>query len=322
MRRPLVVLASVAILVGACAAPSPGPTAASPAAQATAAPKRGGTVVIAATTDPGHFNSAITTAGGTHFVAGSLYNGLVALDEKGDPQPDLAEKWAISDGGRTYTFTLRSGVKWHDGKDFTSADVKFSFEQVLLKFHARTKAGLEGVLAGIDAPSANTVVFRFKQPYGPLLQRLDNIEAPIVAKHIYEGTDPTTAAANLKPIGTGPFKLADYVKSDTVRFVRNDAYFKPGRAVIFDPLTRKVSWEYFVKDGDKALDHSSIARELPDTGDILVVDDLNDRVMVIDRKTKEITWQYGKKGHTPGLLNYPDGFDIDVFRDWKTARRK
>lgn len=102
-------------------------------------------------------------------------------------------------------------------------------------------------------------------------------------------------------------------------------FWKPGRVVIFDPLTRKVSWEYFVKDGDKALDHSSIARELPDTGDILVVDDLNDRVMVIDRKTKEIIWQYGekgKKGHTPGLLNYPDGFDIDVFRDWKTAKRK
>jgi len=102
-------------------------------------------------------------------------------------------------------------------------------------------------------------------------------------------------------------------------------FWKPGRVVIFDPATRKVTWEYFVKDGDKALDHSSIARELPDTGDILVVDDLNDRVMVIDRKTKEIIWQYGeknKKGHTPGLLNYPDGFDIDVFRDWKSAQRK
>ena len=102
-------------------------------------------------------------------------------------------------------------------------------------------------------------------------------------------------------------------------------FWKPGRVVIFDPLTRKVSWEYFVKDGEKMLDHSSLARELPDTGDILVADDLNDRVIVIDRKTKEIIWQYGelkKKGHTPGLLNYPDGFDIDVFRDWKAALKK
>ncbi len=102
-------------------------------------------------------------------------------------------------------------------------------------------------------------------------------------------------------------------------------FWKPGRVVIFDPLTRKITWEYFAKDGEGALDHSSIARELPDTGDILIVDDLNDRVIVVDRKTKEIIWQYGekgKKGFTPGLLNYPDGVDLDVFRDWKTAIQK
>ncbi len=66
-------------------------------------------------------------------------------------------------------------------------------------------------------------------------------------------------------------------------------------------------------------------RELPDTGDIFVVDDLRDRVMVIDRKTKEIIWQYGvtdTRGHKPGYLFYPDGFDIDVFRDWKKALGK
>jgi DNA-binding beta-propeller fold protein YncE len=102
-------------------------------------------------------------------------------------------------------------------------------------------------------------------------------------------------------------------------------FWKPGRVVIFDPATRKITWEYFVKEGEGMLDHSSIARELPDTGDILVVDDLNDRVIVIDRKTKAIIWQYGekgKKGFTPGLLNYPDGVDLDVFRDWKAALKK
>ncbi|MBL0090641.1 MAG: hypothetical protein IPP44_29690 [Ideonella sp.] len=63
-------------------------------------------------------------------------------------------------------------------------------------------------------------------------------------------------------------------------------FSKPGRVVIFDPATGKPTWEYFVKDGDKALDHPPIARELPDTGDILIVDDLNDRVMVVDRQTR------------------------------------
>lgn len=99
-------------------------------------------------------------------------------------------------------------------------------------------------------------------------------------------------------------------------------FSKPGRVVIFDPATRKIKWEYYVEKGEKALDHPSIARELPDTGDIFVVDDLRHRVLVIDRQTKEIIWQYGvtdKPGHEPGYLFYPDGFDIDVFRDWKSV---
>jgi outer membrane protein assembly factor BamB len=97
-------------------------------------------------------------------------------------------------------------------------------------------------------------------------------------------------------------------------------FSKPGRVVIFDPATGKPTWEYFHASGEKSLDHPSIARELPDTGDVLIVDDLHDRVIVVDRKTKEIIWQYGvfgKKGHLPGYLNYPDGFDIDVYRDWR-----
>ncbi len=100
-------------------------------------------------------------------------------------------------------------------------------------------------------------------------------------------------------------------------------FWKPGKVVIVDPQTKKVTWEYFFKDGEQMLDHSSIARELPDTGDILIVDDLHDRVIVVDRKTKQIIWQYGqvgKKGYTAGLLNYPDGVDIDVFRDWRAIK--
>ncbi|MEK7735000.1 MAG: PQQ-binding-like beta-propeller repeat protein, partial [Pseudomonadota bacterium] len=98
-------------------------------------------------------------------------------------------------------------------------------------------------------------------------------------------------------------------------------FWKPGRVVIFDPATRKVIWQYDAKEGEKMLDHPSLARELP-TGDIIVVDDLRHRVIVIDRKTKKIIWQYGVtdvRGHKPGYLWYPDGFDIDVFRDWKGA---
>jgi DNA-binding beta-propeller fold protein YncE len=98
-------------------------------------------------------------------------------------------------------------------------------------------------------------------------------------------------------------------------------YTKPGGVVIFDPATRKVTWEYRVKSGEGMLDHPSLAVELP-TGDILLNDDRRNRVLVIDRKTKKIVWQYGitdKGGHLQGLLFGPDGLDIDVYHDWKTA---
>ena len=238
MKRFVCCVALVLIVATGCA---PAPAGGAPAASSSSsAPRRGGSLVVAASADPGHFNPAITTAGGTHFVADSLYNGLIFLDEKLDPKPDLADKWEVSADGKTYTFHLHPGVKWHDGEAFTSADVKFSFEEVLLKYHARTKAGLEAVLAGIDTPDADTVVFRFKQAYGPLLQRLDVVEAPIVAKHVYQGQDPTKADANLKPVGTGPFKFAEYVKGDRVRFVRNDAYFKSGRPYLDEVVFRII----------------------------------------------------------------------------------
>jgi len=234
--RAAVVGMILAVVFAACTAPSPVGRA---SASASATPRRGGTLVVAASADPGQLNPAITTAGGTHFVADNLYNGLVFLDKELNLKPDLADSWTVSTDGKTYTFKLHPGVKWHDGVAFTSADVKFTFEQVLLKYHSRTKSGLEAVLARIDTPDDNSVVFRFKTPYGPLLERLDVVEAPIVAKHIYEGQDPTKAGANLKPVGTGPFKLAQYVKGDTIRMVRNPDYFKKGLPYL-DELVFKV----------------------------------------------------------------------------------
>ena len=222
------VLAIVPLLLVACGGDSEKPAAtatatsgspgagASPAPSVAAAPKRGGTLVVAAGSDPGQLNPAITTAGGTHFAAGSIYNGLVDLDKDFKPAPDLAESWTVSADAKTYTFKLVKGVKWHDGVPFTSADVKFTFEEVLLKFHARTKAGVEPVLAGIDTPDDTTVIFRFKTPYSPLLQQLNVIEAPIVAKHIYQGTDIQNNPANLKPVGTGPFRFVDYKKGNNL----------------------------------------------------------------------------------------------------------
>jgi len=79
-----------------------------------------------------------------------------------------------------------------------------------------------------------------------------------------------------------------------------------------------------VPSGDGMLDHPSLALELPN-GDVILNDDHRHRVLVIDRQTKAIIWQYGttdKEGHAPGYLFFPDGLDIDVFRDWKSALKR
>ena len=214
-------------------------------------PTRGGTLVVAISADPGHLNPAITTSGATHTAAELLYNGLLGRDERGDAIPDLAESWTIEQAGAAYRFRLRNDVTWHDGTRFTSADVKYTFEEVLLKLHARTKASMGGALAGIDTPDDRTVVFRFKQPYAPLLLQLDATEAPIVAKHVYQGSDPQTNPTNAQPIGTGPFKFVSYRKGAEIRLARNPGYFKKGlpyldalvMRVIPDPGTQVLALE-------------------------------------------------------------------------------
>jgi peptide/nickel transport system substrate-binding protein len=198
------------------------------AAQGTPVPQDGGTLVVSIASDPGHFNPAITTGFTQHVVADSIFNGLVGLDENFQPIPDLADSWEISDDGRTYTFHLHPGVTWHDGTPLTAEDVKFSFEEVLLEYHSRTSAGLTPVLESIETPDDLTVVMNFTEPYAPLLRRLDVTEAPIVPKHIYEGTDPTTAEANLQPVGTGPFRFVEYAQGDQVTLEANEDYFKEG----------------------------------------------------------------------------------------------
>jgi peptide/nickel transport system substrate-binding protein len=210
-------------------------------AQAQEAPVRGGTLVVAISADPGHLNPAITTSGATHTAAELIYNGLLGRDERGDAVPDLAESWTVEQAGAVYRFRLRDGVTWHDGARFTAADVKFTFEEVLLKFHARTKASLGGVLAGVEAPDDRTVVFRFKQPYAPLLQQLDATEAPIVARHVYQGSDPQANPANVSPVGTGPFKLVVYRKGAEIRLARNPSYFKRGLPYLDDLVMRVIA---------------------------------------------------------------------------------
>lgn len=214
-------------------------------------PVRGGTLTAAISSDPGILNPATTTSGAVHEASEILYNGLVSVNEDLEPVPELAESWEVEDGGATYRFTLRDGVKWHDGEPFTSEDVKFSFEEVLLELHSRTAASVGPALDSIETPDEKTVVFNFEQPYAPFLLQLDVTEAPIIPKHIYEGSDPLENPANTKPVGTGPFEFVSYKKGSEIRYKANPDYFVEDQPyldelvmrIIPDPATQVAALE-------------------------------------------------------------------------------
>lgn len=213
-----------AVALAACA--SGGGNQSSPS---STTPRYGGTLVVASSSDPGPLNPAVTTSVPTHVVTGPMFNGLVGIDQKLKPTPDLATSWVTAADGKTVTFHLATEVTWHDGQPFTSADVKFTFEKILLLYSSRTKSALKPVLAGIDTPDPNTVVFRFKTPYAAFLSLIEKVNAPILPMHVYQGTDPLTNPANQHPIGTGAFKFSEGVKGDHYTLVRNDHYFKKGQ---------------------------------------------------------------------------------------------
>ena len=225
----------------------------------------GHSLVAALESDPGHLNPAITTNGGIHTASGLLYDGLIALDSTLAPVPALAERWEVFDGGARYRFHLRRGVRWHDGQPFTAADVKFTFDSLLLRFHARTRASMSPALLSVDTPNDSTVEFRFRRPYAPLLQQLDVVEAPILPRHIYVGSDPLRNGANIAPIGTGPYRFVAYDINNEIRYTANSAYFGGAPAirdvilrVIPDAATRvialeagEIDWLYTVPGPDR-----------------------------------------------------------------------
>lgn len=191
------------------------------------ATSEGGTIVAAIDADPGSWNPAVTTSGGVHTASEIVFNGLVELDDDLQPVPELAESWEVLDEGQRYEFTLRDDVTWHDGELFTSKDVRFTFEEVLLEFHARTTASMGDALESIETPDEHTVVFNFAFPYSPRLRQLDVTEAPIVPAHLLEDEENLEAAEfNSAPVGTGPFRFVSYESDARIVYETNDDYFR------------------------------------------------------------------------------------------------
>jgi peptide/nickel transport system substrate-binding protein len=206
-------------------------------------PKFGGTVIEAMAGDPSTLNLAITTSTYDLMVGTQIFNQLMKADLDFNFVPDLAVSWEHSDDYLTWTFHLydEEDIYWHDGVKFTAGDVKFSFEEMYLKYHPRGQT-LREAFDRVEAVDDHTVVFHLSTGFGPFLPMLAK-DFFVLPKHIYEGTDILENPHNLKPIGTGPFVLNEWRKGEYLRLERNEKYFKTnrfGRLPYLDTLIFKI----------------------------------------------------------------------------------
>lgn len=236
-RLGIVTLVLVALMIASC---GPAPTQAPPVGAATATsapatpvptpvptPEKEKVLVISLEREVKNFANTIVYDGGSWFMGTLIFDRLMAMDYGPDFElhPLLAESWEAGPDGKTYTFHLVKNAKWHDGAPFTSADVKFTFEGIV-----EQKAAALGTMSSIErieTPDDYTVVIHTKGVDGSFLAQLGIYpRTQILPKHIYEGTVWAENPANMKPIGTGPYKFAEYVPGSHVTLVRNDDYFR------------------------------------------------------------------------------------------------
>lgn len=200
--------------------------------------------------EPPILNLGLNQQTPTGVVGGKMYEGLLSYARDLSPQPLLADSWEVSEDGLTYTFQLAKNVRWHDGAPFTAADVVFSCKTFLPEMHPRAR-DVFNRCETIEAQGDHTVVFTLKQAFPAFLMAFETASAPMVPRHLLEGQDYRKVGAEQDPIGTGPFRFAEWVKGSHIHLVRNDDYYREGQPqlreiyyrVIPDAASRSVALE-------------------------------------------------------------------------------
>ncbi|MGF6820695.1 peptide/nickel transport system substrate-binding protein [Paraburkholderia atlantica] len=203
---------------------------------AQAEPNHGGTLTWLVTPEPASIVPLTTTAGGNAEIGPKVVEGLLTYDKNLNPQPLLATAWSVSKDGLEYRFTLRRGVKWHDGKPFTSADVAFSI-LTLKQVHPRGRSTFANV-TDVKTPDPYTAVIELSKPAPFLLTALAGTESPIIPKHLYDGTDIVSSPYNSAPVGTGPFIYKSFVHGSYILLERNPDYWDKPKPYIDKILVR------------------------------------------------------------------------------------
>lgn len=170
--------------------------------------------------------------------ASYLFDTLVWTDTNADFVPWLATDWQASDDGRTWTFTLRDDVTWHDGEPLTASDVEFTFDYMTEGPGAETgKGGGLEVVDDVVAEDDTTVVFTLPEPFGPFHENVSS-SMLILPEHVWsEIDDPAAERGEAATMGSGPYTLESADPSNgTYQYVANEDYFMGA------PVVQEVQW--------------------------------------------------------------------------------
>jgi peptide/nickel transport system substrate-binding protein len=207
-------------------------------------PVHGGNLTFAAVQDAQSMNATTVFDNNSIWIFEQIFQTLYTVTNNGKSViPQLATSYKVSADKKTYTFTLRQGVKFSTGKPMTSADVKFSLDQ-------NTKASqgwgfINTAIKSVSAPSPDTVAVHLKYPWAPLLADLSIFANGIVPAN-YGGE--TEAQFYTHPVGTGPFKWDYWHKGSALRLVRNPLYWEKGK-----PYLNSITWTDVPNDNTRQL---------------------------------------------------------------------
>jgi len=210
----------------ALAAPALARAAQAPANQA---PRRtGGTFISAKTTEVPSLDTILEQAASRQRIDVLFYNRLVEWAPDGRIEPALAESWTTSTDGKTWTFKLRQGVKFHNGRELSSDDVKFTYDKVMDPAMASGGRGYFLSIEGIETPDKQTVRIHTKTPTASLLAALAGNWSAIVPRDEVEKRGDLRRTA----IGTGPFILQEWVPQSHLKARKNPDYWDKGKPYV------------------------------------------------------------------------------------------
>ena len=192
-----------------------------------ASPRRGGRVTIGSLVEPPALDPFRQAADARIRVSVLMYQGLFFEDQSGVARPLLAESAAAAPDGKSWTFRIRRGVKFHTGQPMTSADVKYSYDFMRNAANGSPGAGDLSSVTGIETPDEFTVVFQLSRPNAALPMTLTNKYGAVVPRGFFDDPNSGTRMNEIS-VGTGPFKLKQFRPNSTIVFERNADYWEPG----------------------------------------------------------------------------------------------